>query len=108
MSDDPKVHKVGDLQAFTEQLRKQAEEEPLEVPPLTDTSPERLSRLHAMHIRRYRGRLDAANNGATGYRPSELVHLIKLWNEVEAKKFIFADLSEKAKAEVVDAIFDEE
>jgi hypothetical protein len=107
MSDEPKVYPVANMQDFLAKLKAQADAEPLEVPPGTDTSPEKLRALHGPHVRRYRGRLDAHNAGQSGYRPEELVHLIRLWNEVEAKGFKFDELSDAAKREVLDAIFDE-
>lgn len=107
MSDQPKSYSVGNMQEFLAKLKAQADAEPLEVPPGTDTGEWKLRALHAVHTRRYRGRLDAHNAGHPGYRPEELVQYIRLWNEVEAKGFKFDELSEPAKREVLDALADE-
>lgn len=72
-----------------------------------DRSPERLKRLHAQHIERYEGRLSLARSGRSGFRESELISLLRLWREVEAKDFVFENLSQPAKDEVSDACYDE-
>ena len=72
-----------------------------------DRSPERLRRLHAQHIERYESRLSLARSGHSGFREGELIVLLKLWREVEAKGFVFESLSQEAKDEVSDACYDE-
>jgi hypothetical protein len=67
----------------------------------------KLKELCAGHLHRYLGHLERARSGLKGYRESELIKLISLWNEVAAKNFVFEDLTPEARAEVRDAIADE-
>ena len=70
-------------------------------------NPEYLERIYKINIQSYERKLSLANQGKRGFRKGEIIQLIALWNEVKDKKFIYADLSANAIAEVDDAIFDE-
>lgn len=70
-------------------------------------SKRQLRGLHTMHKLRYESRLKRARSGATGFREDELIILINLWNEVQAKDFDYSRLTTDAKQEVDDAIADE-
>lgn len=72
-----------------------------------DTSLEHLEQLTEIHLRRYGGRLDAARRGEANYRPKELEHLIALWREVAVKGYRYEELTELARNEVDDALWDE-
>lgn len=74
-------------------------------PPL-DKSVENIERLSQIHLNRYESRIQAALRGEPGYRASELHGLLQLWKEVRRKGYHFELLSEEAKAEVSDALWD--
>lgn len=76
------------------------------VPPL-DKSVENLERLSALHLDRYEKRLQAALRGEPGYRAGELADLLKLWKEIQRKGYHYELISQEAKTEVTDALWDE-
>ncbi len=69
------------------------------------TTVEYLTALTNTHLRRYRIMMEAAQAGERGYRPAELALLIKLWEHVERKRYVWGDLHEDARNEIRDAIF---
>ena len=73
-----------------------------------DTSKESLERLTKIHLARYKSRIARGLKGDTFVRVGELRRLLSLWYEVHTKGFDFDKLSRSARAEVLDALLDEE
>lgn len=67
-----------------------------------------IKQVTATHLHRYQNRLRMAQNGSSGYRPDELYHLLSIWEAIEYKDFEVSNMTKSEKAELVDALLDED